>query len=135
MPTRLVFALLLLSVLSAVAAPCSQGSHYRPPQDNPRLVESLRHTLDFLGLPAPHFPCSSSSEVLLLPLTRWIQIMKGLQVCCCTQPMPRDGQSQAGPRTLCPRVFYQSREKKQNSAGLQLWFPVNTRLQVSLVVV
>jgi hypothetical protein len=44
-----------------------QGSRYKPPLDNPRLLESLRVTLDFMGLPTPHFPCSSSSEVLMLP--------------------------------------------------------------------
>jgi hypothetical protein len=44
-----------------------QGSRYKPPQDKPPLVEQLRHTLDFLGLPAPHFPSSGHSPVLLLP--------------------------------------------------------------------
>lgn len=32
-----------------------------------RLVRSLRHTLDYMGLPTPRFPCSSFNEVLLLP--------------------------------------------------------------------
>uniref|UniRef100_A0A383VF78 Uncharacterized protein n=1 Tax=Tetradesmus obliquus TaxID=3088 RepID=A0A383VF78_TETOB len=43
------------------------GSCYEPPQDSMRLVRSLRHTLDYMGLPTPRFPCSSFNEVLLLP--------------------------------------------------------------------
>ncbi|WIA09062.1 hypothetical protein OEZ85_008476 [Tetradesmus obliquus] len=45
-----------------IVAVLRQGSRYKPPQDNPRLVDSLRHTLDFMGLPTPHFPCSSFNE-------------------------------------------------------------------------
>jgi hypothetical protein len=44
-----------------------QGSRYKPPLDNLRLLESLRVTLDFMGLPTPHFPCSNFHEVLMLP--------------------------------------------------------------------
>jgi hypothetical protein len=41
-----------------------QGSCYEPPEDNARLVRSLRHTLDFMGL--PYFPCNFN-EVLMVP--------------------------------------------------------------------
>lgn len=44
-----------------------QGSRYKHPQDNPRLVDSLRHTLDFMGLLTARFPCSSFNEVIMVP--------------------------------------------------------------------
>jgi hypothetical protein len=44
-----------------------QGSRYKPPLDNPRLLESLRVTLDFMGLPTPRFSCGNASEVLMVP--------------------------------------------------------------------